>query len=412
MEAMVDASRVQDSQQWSGGARLSTIQKRVVRLAEVEARLPELVERVRVRTERVVAHVLAGLRAIEARDDAAACRHLVDAGDVEEADGRRAEAERYYEKALELGRRPRDRRGEALALRRLGRVARAGGRLDRALDLYGRSREIAAAASDAQGVVIGCLGIGHVLADQGRWADARGQYLEGMEALGDDDVTGLLHLCNALSVVERRLGDLAASAEWIDRGEAELPMAADAEATAHLHHGRGKLHLAAGDPDAAAAAFRQALALPVSHTTRAVALLNLAEAGREAGALEEAESTAREAEQVAIAHADLVNLPHVYVELGELASRRGDRDGFVFFEQALNLLRDIGDPPLAVAATQRAYGAFEARFGDRDSALARLAIAKRIYRSVGSVADADAVSRLIDSTGGSSNSSETDDVEE
>jgi tetratricopeptide (TPR) repeat protein len=395
-EALVDASRVDEAQIWGGGARLSTIDKRLIALGDVEQRISEIGDRVRRRTERVMISAVAALRAVEEKDEAAACRHLVAAGEAEEAQNRLDEARAYYEKALEVGRRPRDRRGESLALRRLARVARARGELDRALALYSESREVADASRDPEGFVIGCLGAGHVLTDQGRWPDARESYLRGVERVASEESAEFVHLCNGLSVVERRLGDFEASEEWLVRGEAVAPAAGDETAAAYLQHGRGKLYLAKGDPEAAQAVFRDALGRPLDFAARIVTLLNLAEALRMAGRLSESEASTRRAEELAIAHGDLPHLPHVYVELGELARQRGDRDGFIFFEQALDVLRERGLPPLDIALAQRSYARFEARFGDRDAAIARFRIAEEIHRRIGSERDAEEVALEVE----------------
>lgn len=393
-EALVDASRVEQAQAWSGGARLATLDKRVVDLGEVESRVREMAERVRERTERVLGEAARALRALERRDEAAACRHLVAAGEVEESHHRLVEAERYYEKAAELGKRPRDRSGEALALRRLGRVARSRGNLERALHMYRTSWEIASAEDDAEATAIGALGVGHVLSDQGRWAEARDWYRTGMESAAAAS-RELIHLCNALSVVERRLGDLEASRGWLERGEASAAEVDDAGAVAYLRHGRGMFHLAAGELEQAEAVFRDALAHPLDAAGRVVASVNLAETLRLNGRVDDAEETAREAEALAISMGDLVHLPHVYLELGQVAAARGDAEGFVFFEQALDMLTARGSPPLEVAAVQRSYGLFEARFGRHELAAARLREARDLYTGIGSSAEAELVERQI-----------------
>jgi tetratricopeptide (TPR) repeat protein len=395
-EALVDASRVDEAQIWGGGARLSTIDKRLTALDEVAGRISAIADRVRRRTERVMVCVVAALRAVEEKDQAAASRHLVAAGEAEESYNRLDEARAYYEKALEVGRRPRDRRGEALALRRLARVARARGELDRALGLYRESREVADASRDMDGFVIGCLGAGHVLADLGRWDDARESYLRGVERVESEETAVFVHLCNGLSVVERRVGDFEASETWLARGEAVAPAAGDETAAAYLQHGRGKLYLAKGDPEAALTVFREALARPLDFAARIVTLLNLGEALRMAGRLPESEAATRRAEELAIAQGDLPHLPHVYIELGELARHRGDRDGFVFFEQALDVLRERELPSLDVALAQRSYARFEARFGEREAAIARFRIAEHIYRRIGSMREAEEVALEVE----------------
>lgn len=340
--------------------------------------------------------VVAALRAVEARDEAAAARRLVDAGEIEESHGRLDEAQRYFEKALELGRRPRDRSGEVLALRRLARVARTGGDLDRAIALYTRSREVAEDSRDGLGVAVGCLGVGNVLVDQGRWAEAREEYLRGVEVVTDREMPEFVHLCTGLSVVERRLGDHAASEGWLERAASEGGVLADETAAAYLDHARARLHLSRGETEEAAAVFERALVRPLAPAARVVVLVNLAEAQLEGGRLSESEATARRAEDEAIAHGALSQLPHAYLVLGDIARRSGDPDGFVFFEQALDLVRERALPESEHAAVQRRYALFDAALGHVESASARLRIAMEIYRSLGSRAETEEVEREIE----------------
>lgn len=395
-EALVEASRPSEPLSRGAAARLATVDRRLTHLAAVEQRIPGLADRVRERTEAVMTHVVAALRSLEARDEAAAARRLVDAGEIEESHGRLDEAERYYEKALELGRRPRDRGGEVLALRRLARVARTGGGLDRALALYTRSREVAEDSRDGLGVAIGCLGAGHALADQGRWAEAREEYLRGVEVITDREIPEFIHLCTGLSVVERRLGDHAESERWLDRAASEGGVLVDETAAAYLDHARARLHLSRGETEEAAAVLERALARPLAPAARVVALVNVAEAQLEGGRLRESEATARRAEGEAIAHGALSQLPHAYLVLGDIARRSGDPDGFVFFEQALELVRERALPEAEHAAVQRRYGLFDAALGHLESAAARLRIAMGIYRSLGSRAEAEEVEREIE----------------
>lgn len=394
-EALVEGSRPAGPHAEGSASRLATVDRRLTDLAVVERRIPELAERVRERTERIVTLVVAALRSLEERDEAGAARRLVEAGEIEEAHGRLDQAERYYEKALGLGRRPRDRGAEVLALRRLARVARTRGDLDAAMALYTRSREVAEDSRDETGAVIGCLGAGHVLADQGRWPEARDQYMRGISRVTDRVTPEFIHLCTGLSVVERRLGDLAASEAWLARAEAERERVRD-ETAAYLDHARAKLHLARRELADAEAVFERALLRPLDPAARVVVLVNLAEAQLEGGRLREGEETARRAEAEAIAHGALSHLPHAYLLLGEIARRRRDPDGFLFFEQALDLVRERALPESEHAAVQRGYGLFEGAFGHREPAAARLRIAMEIYRSLGSLAEADDVQRELE----------------
>lgn len=390
-EALLDASRLDAGEAWAGSRAHATVGRRVADPAAVDVRIPEIAERIRERTEQIMTRVVGSLRALERGDLAGASRELIAAGEIEEAASRLDEAERYYRKALELGRKPRDRRGEGLALRRLGRIARSRGELPEALRRYHASFEVSEAARDTPGVVAGCLGIGNAYVDQGEWHKAREWYLQGVESLADRPLPELLHLCNALSVVERRLGRFEASEAWLARGEAEAERIEDAGAKAYLRHGRAKLHLARGEVSEAERVLRELLEQDTDPLARLSSLINLAEPLQLQGRLEEAEAVLRDAEALALRVRAVRHLPHVYEQLGNLAAARLDPDGFLFFEQALDLVREHRLPIAQHATLQHAYGAFEAALGSKDAALARYRIARDQYRSIGATVEARAV---------------------
>lgn len=382
-EALIGTSRVDPEWAGTGSAPYAMLGQRRVSLDDLEAAVPDLVEAVRKRAESSFRHVLRAMRALESGDAAGAAGELIRAGEVAEAVRAFEEAERFYERAVQLGRKPRDRKMEGLAWRRLARVARARGEWRRAQEEYGHSLEVATAMRDAAGIVLGYQGIGNVLVDQGRWAEARAWYLRAVEALPDAPSADLLHLCNALSVVERRLGDLEASERWLLRGEAAAKEVADEAAVSYLEHGRARLLMARKDWTGAEELLQRTLSRALDPAARTSALLNLAEPVQEQGRLREAERLVREAEELAIRNRVTPYLPYVYRALGELALRRRDGEGFLFFEQALSAIRDAQLPAAEEAAALVHYARFEAALGQREPAVARLEIACDLYRAVG-----------------------------
>ena len=387
-EALLDLSRVDADDVWAGSQTYATFGRRLADPGRVEARIPEIAERLRARTERVLRHVVGSLRALEAGDLAGAARELIAAGEVEEAAWRLDEAERYYRKALELGRKPRDRRAEGLALKRLGRLARTRGELPEALRLYQLGYAVSDAERDLAGKVVACLGMGNVYVDQGEWEAARMWYLRGIEQLPDRATPQFLHLCNALSVVERRLGNLDESEGWLERGEAEAAAVDDPGARDYLEHGRARLLVARGELAEAVRMLRRVLQRDPDPIARISALINLAEPLLLQGNPVGAEAALREAESLALRFRAIRHLPHVYEQLGRVAGARGDAEGFVFFEQALELIREHRLTLAQHAAVQHAYGLFERELGSPESALARFEIARDEYRSIGAGVEA------------------------
>lgn len=395
-EALLGMARADQGLGWASSEAYATVETRLADLAGAEALVPELAARVRERTEEVMHHTLRALHAVAAADFEAAARHLVAAGEVEERARRLDEAERCYERALELGRKPRNRGAEGLALRRLGRVARTRGAWVRAERLYAQAYQVAQAQRDTQGSVVACQGLGNVAVDQGRWDAAGEWYRRGLDLCPPEPASAeLVHLANGMAVAERRRGDADSAAEWLSLAREVAGALRDEALLGYLENGWGMLELARGTPLRAEAAFRDALARPLDPFARVTVTLNLSDALLRQGRLREAEAAAREAEALALHHRAILELPEAYRRLGAVAAARRDREGFVFYEQALQICREHHLPPYEAAVTQHRYGEFEAALGDTASAAARLADAVRMYGEAGAaVESADAAAAL------------------
>ena len=390
-EALLGAARADAGLGWADAEAYATVETRLADPDQLESLVPGLAEGARARVEEVMRHTVRALRALRAADPAAAARHLVAAGEVEERARRLHEAERCFARALELGRKPRDRRAEGLALRRLARVARTRGEWERAGRLYAQAYEVARAQRDAEGSAVACQGLGNVAVDQGRWDEAIGWYRRGLELCPAEPPTAeFVHLANGMAVAERRSGDTDAAAEWLAlAGEAARALGDDG-VLGYVENGWGMLELARGTPERAEAAFRDALARALDPFARVTVTLNLSEALLLQSRLAEAEAAARDAEALALHHRAILELPEAYRRLGSIAVERRDREGFVFYEQALEICREHHLPPFETAVTQHRYGLFEAAFGDAASAAARLAEARRLYAEAGAGVDAAA----------------------
>lgn len=384
-EALIGASRPDEEKAWAASREYATLEKRRIDAATLEARIPELVERVRTRVEAVFTEVAASLEALERGEVADAARRFVRAGEVEEEWRRFAEAEKYFLKGLELGRKPRDRRVEGLALRRLGRVARARADLDRALRCYRAGYEVAEAQGDREGVVVACQGMGNVYVDQGLWEEARQWLLRGLEALSEEASPSLRwQLYIGLGVVDFRLADISGASIWLDRAETALERLDEPTGTVYLQNARGRMHAAREAWPEAEEAFRRALAAADEPHARVTILVNLAEALLGQDRSGDAERVAREAELEAIRHQLIPKLPDVYRALGTLARVRGAEEGFVFFEQALEICRAHELPEIETAATEYEYARLEMEREQWEAAEARLQSARAIYERLGS----------------------------
>jgi tetratricopeptide (TPR) repeat protein len=333
---------------------------------------------------------VASLRAAQAGDWAEAARMLVQAGEVEEAARRLDQAEELYCKALELGRKPRDRTAEGLARRRLGRVLRLKGRLDEAAKQYRRSFEVAEAQRDLEGMVVACQGLGNVFVDQGRWANAQSWYERGLEIV-EPTKPSLLHwqLYNNLAVVALRQGNLVESEGWLQQAEAVADSANGEPSRLVAENNLGRLRVRLGDYSGAEALYRDALMRSPTAFNRCRLLVNLAEVLVQQQELTQAVQVAREAETLAIQYQLIQPLVDTYRALGAVAREQADPEGFLFYEQALALCNDYSLPEFELALTHHEYAKMEAQLGNTTSANARLQQALDIYRKLGTDVEVD-----------------------
>lgn len=401
-EALIDASHADAAEAWAGAGEYITVGRRIADPDRLDEVLPAVIEKVRARTERIYEQAARAVRALADGDAAAAAAALVAAGEIEEAAWRLDAAEAFYRRASEVGRKPRDRRGEALALKRMGRLARVRGDVEEALRLYRAGTDLSLAAGDSEGTVVGCTGVGNVYVDQGQWEEAGQWYRRGMEHVGERASAEFLHLCNALSVVERRLGRFEEASRWLDEGESAAADGASPGAVAYLKHGRARLLLARGEVAEAEAMLREMVETveePISHIS---GLINLAEPLMLQERHEEAMRVLRQAEDLAIRFRAPGQLAYAYEQMGRVAASRRDSDGFLFFEQALDLVKLHRLPLMQKAGIQHAYGLHEAGLGAFEAGIARLRIAQKAYREAGAALEVGRVEMEMDELAGRS----------
>jgi tetratricopeptide (TPR) repeat protein len=368
-----------------GAGAYATADTRTLDADDLDAQVERIVAEVRSRTEQVLRHSVAALRSAQSGHWAEAARALMAAGEVEEGARRLEQAERFYRKALELGRKPRDRSAEGLAWRRLGRVLRLLGRLEEATKHYRRGFDVADAQRDVEGMIIACQGLGNVAVDQGSWDEAERWYTRGLElAPADPPTQRHFELYNNLAVTTLRSGRLEACERWLDRATEAGRVMEQHTALVALDNSRGRLLMARGLLAPAEKVFRDALRKEPGPFTRGRLVVNLAESLVAQGRLGEAQAMAREAELAAIDHGSALLLADAYRLLGAIARESADPDGIIFYEQALDVCREYQLPDLELAITHVEYAAMESVLGHRESAEARLSDALQTLRRIGS----------------------------
>jgi tetratricopeptide (TPR) repeat protein len=370
---------------WTASGELGTLGRRLVRSEGLEEAIPELVRALAGHTASIYEELARAIVCLEKGDESHAVDHLLEAAAQEERASRLDRCEAFALAAHEIARRMRDRLPAVRTLRQAARAARGQGRLEKARVWYEEAHDIARALGRNVEAAVNAIGRGNISVDRGLWSDAEVWYERALELLGSEPRKEHWHVYLNLSIVHRSLGELDRSAEWLTRAESTAAEFGDSGGGAILKNARGQILMASGDMEAAELLFRQALELAGDVAqARVVIGVNLGEALLEQGRILEAEDVARTAEESAIASNVVTRLPEVYRLLGAIAGARMIEDGFVFFEQALDLVRERALPDFEKGQTLEAYGSFALGAGRRGEADARLRDAARIYDALGS----------------------------
>lgn len=382
-DAVIGASRVDLEKVWARSGAYTTVGKRVVDPERVDELVRHLLDRGQQRLREMFDLVLGAIRQQQAGNAAVAAGMLIRAGEMEEAEGRLAKAERIYRMALGLCQDLREKEPHVLALRRLGRAARTSGRLEEAWSWYERSWQLAVDAMDLEGQVIACQGLGNVCDDRGERDRARLWWERGLELGTGLDAPALeWPLYVNLSVLSMLEGDLEEAEALLGRGRERMERTGAPEARLYWLNNRGLLQLEHGDPAAAEAVFREAL--PEAQGRWELTLrVNLGEALLRQGRLLEAADEARRAEEVAVVHRLVPDLVDVYSLLGGIARERCDEEGFVFYEQALRVCHERGLPRKAEAAVLHGYGQLHCACGRPEEGRGYMDAALEMYRALG-----------------------------
>lgn len=385
-DAVIGSSRVDRDKQWARSAAYATLGKRVVDPARLAEMIPALVERSQERLQELYDRVLEAIRHQQQGDLAAAAQALVRAGEVEEGDGRLEKAEKIYQLALEVARDLREPGVQVLVLRRLGRAARSAGRLDEAWEWYERSHRLAIDQLDLAGQAVACQGLGNLCDDRGQRDRARTWYERGLEiARGLHDPALEWPFYTNLSVLAIKNDELADAEALLARAKERIEATGGDDALTFYLNNRGLLLYEHGDLAEAEAVFRQALGRGLGPRWEVPVRCNLGEVLIRQGRLFEAQEEARRAEEVAIVHRLIPSLVPVYAVLGGIARARADEEGFVFYEQALNVVHERGLPRKEEAAVLHGYGLLHAACGRPVEARAYLEAAREIFESLGFV---------------------------
>lgn len=370
VDHLVARSRPDPARAWSGSGELGTVGTRQVSAESLPEEVGALADGEAERLRAIYAAVGRSLAALASDDGGGTARALLEAAAIEEARDRPDRAGAYAEAAFRAARDERDQRPAALALRRWARASRARGELSEASERYARAHRMALAMSDPRGAAEAAVGAGNVLEEQGRWLEAAVWYQKALHALEEtrEPAAERWHALLNLHIVTRSRGAIEESVPWLEQAEAVASEIDPDGAAPFLENARGQLAMARGAFANAEAHLKNALSKATSARLRVSFGLNLAETLLAQGRALDAAEQAREAEHEAVRARLVPKLPEVYRLLGRIASAEGNADAFVFFERALDIVRERALPVLEEALTLQAYADCEARRGEADTA--------------------------------------------
>ena len=371
---------------WTAAEPNRTIGKRTFDPCALRARMAKALDGVQTRVAFLYEAAVDALESEQVGDLSRAVRALMRAGAYEEEGVRFAQAHAWYRQALSLAEQLRDRQPEMEALNHLGRLEAARGYLDEGARAFQRSLALAEAEADNVHAAGACKGLGDVLFAQAQWSGAEAWFTRGLQyAQSNRPLRGSLSL--GLGQIAHRRGDYGGAAERLERALETFEALGDQAGVVRTLLARGLMEAAQGRTADVLASYREALSrLPVTDRDPVLELsvrLRLAELYLDLDRLPDAEDETRRAEDVAITYQQMRWLARVYLILGKIRGRQGDENGFVFFEQAIDLCRS-GEPARRLEAdVYREYARFRAIMGDRDEARAYLERARELLEPFG-----------------------------
>jgi tetratricopeptide (TPR) repeat protein len=377
---------------WDSSSAYATVDKRILGVGEVQSAVRAAEESLR----DYVTFLHEGLHPVflsffDGRTEEAV-RHLIALGERQEGAGRVKSARQCYQTALSLSLPLPSKTEQMLALRRIARVALSLGELPDATSHYLRAVELAVDSGDPRGTAIARTGIGNVQMFQGRWTEAEESYAAALELIEplDDDAVDLERgqLYNNLGNVTTRLDRHAEADAWLARAQ-ELWARVDSPLDlAVCCVNLGQLRQEERRYAEAHQVLARAMELPISSGLRSLIATDLAVLCLRERRVSEAEEWGRVAEEHAIAASSPYNLGRMYHIRGNVATARGEEDGFTFFEKALEIAREKGYLFLEAEALLD-YACLRCQTGGAEEAEAYLERAAELFGRLGSPRNAD-----------------------
>ena len=386
---LLSNARGDDRVVWEGSGAYRTVGKRDVQTGELRRQIGTMLQQVaRDRSDCYDAYADA-LDCMEEGEGPDAVTHLIRAGSVVEASSLLEQARAWYVVALDVARALPSRRPEIESLLALGKVNMRLGRFEDAGRHFQRGLTLAESELDKLAAADACAGLGNVALELASGANgALAWYTRGLSharAAGDERRVGELHL--ELGEASCRTGEWSLAGDNLRDARELFDDLEDPRGIARVLALQAELSAGLGDTREAMAGYRAALARVVQEVADPALEVSIridyAKVLLETGNYLETEEELRRAEQLAIAHNLVQDLVRIYTLLGSAHGRQGDEVGFVFFEQAIELMRMLDHSQLDEAQVCFEYGVFESRVERPEESRAYLERAKRIFESIG-----------------------------
>lgn len=398
LDRLIRLSQADESRRWSGSGELGTIGERLVDPTVLEREIPAILSRVSDHLTAVYGAMSRALCLVSEHRPEDALGAFLEAAEHEQEMGRPDRAEAYVGAAVRLAGRVHDRRKAIHVFLRGARVARGRGRWSVSDARYREALGIARDGDRPDLAARAAVGRGNLAIDRGRWRDALRWYEEAEGFLGEglEEAAERWHIPLNRSIVFREQGRLDLAERELDRATERAGALGDGTATPILENARGQLYRAAGRDEAAELAFRTALEAAVDPDARVTIGVNLADTLLAMGRVLEAGEAARSAEETAFRAGNVVRLPEVYRVLGEVGAAREHADAFLFFERALEVIRERELPEVERAAVLEAYARHDEAAGHLESARERLREANELYTELDTDPGIERTRRLLD----------------
>lgn len=387
IDAIIGASSSETARRWSKSGTYATIPKRLLNPEVLQHRANAAVEHTRVRMEQQMRLVVRAIRAYQDDDLTGAAAAFLRAGEHEEEMDCLEGARRCFVLALDaLG--LRQTRGlRARILRRLGGIAQAAEHYSEAHGWFLQAYQESVVQGDGPGQVAACLGLGRVYATRGQTEQAREWYARAMSRARRLGSAYQWPVRLEIASLAIRCGRLAEAESHLRRARAGVHRMGDERMMLEWHRCQCALLRDQGDAVGAERMCSDALARELAPRCQLQLRLELSRCLLQQGRLMEARDQLRVAEELAAREQLVPMLVDVYELLGATARERCDEEGFVFFEEALEICREQRLPRSRLAAVHHAYGLFLCDCTRPGEAKAHLERSYVLYRELGLAAE-------------------------